>query len=318
MTELEKMRCRYRNNVPPPPAAPTVQPSAAHSTSKNTHSLPGRTPLSYYPRDRADLFRVNGRPAPLPGMYDGQTAFLLGNGPSMKSIDLSFFRQRGIFTFGVNNGPCLIRPSAVVLSDPAEKFHEAIWRDPSVLKFTPETNLTRPIALGNTSTPGPLVSTMPGVVSFKMTCLQEWNPKAWLDSAAVCWGIKAKMGGSRSVMLSAIHIAYLLGFHTLYLWGVDFTMSSETKYAFAQDRTAQSIKNNNELFANVNRYLTAAQPLLLSRGFKVYNCTEGSGLTAFPYRPIQEAIASAVIEEPNTEGCYERKWPKPAKPKQPA
>jgi hypothetical protein len=272
------------------------------------------TPLSYYHGNSAKIFWAKRTPLSLVNMYAGQSAFLLGNGPSMKSVDLNLFRQRGIFTMGVNNGPAVFRPDALVLCDPPYKFHEYVWRDPGFLKFTPTRNLKRRIALGNTNNPGPRVWDMPGVIGFENGSMIAWDSNIWIDSSNVNWGVAKHLNGNRSVLLAAIHLLYFLGFTHVYLWGVDFKMDAAQPYAFAQGRTPASLRNNANLFHNINSYLTDAQPHLTSRGFFVYNCTVDSGLTAFPYLDLSQALARSVLPDPNTAGCYERNGPDKPKP----
>ena len=80
-------------------------------------------------RDRIEL--------PLAGMFKGSSLFMMLSGPSLASTDFSLIDRRGIMTMGVNNSPSIYRTHLWTHSDPVDKFHHGIWRDPGIMKFTP-------------------------------------------------------------------------------------------------------------------------------------------------------------------------------------
>lgn len=128
--------------------------------------------------------------------------------------------------------------------------------------------------------------------------------------------------GCRSIFFYGLGLPYRLGIRTLYVVGADFTMAEDHTYAFKQARHGQSVKNNNQYYKEINTRCTEMLPHFRSHGYTVYNCYEQSGLTAYPYMPLADAIEAATRHLPkpkkdkhglwvcdeNTEGLYDRKW----------
>jgi murein DD-endopeptidase MepM/ murein hydrolase activator NlpD len=83
-------------------------------------------------------------------MLAGRPAFLIGGGPSANSFDMSQLQRRGLWSMAVNNVAGHFRVNSFVCSDPPSKFHDLIWRDPSVMKFVPLPKLTT-LGAGNLS-----------------------------------------------------------------------------------------------------------------------------------------------------------------------
>jgi len=82
-----------------------------------------------------------GREAGVADFYKGASCFLVLGGPSLKKMRLELLARRGVLIMSVNNCPgslpAGIRPHIWLHTDPTGKFHDSIWRDPGVLKFTP-------------------------------------------------------------------------------------------------------------------------------------------------------------------------------------
>jgi len=108
-------------------------------------------------------------------------------------------------------------------------------------------------------------------------------------------------------MLAALSLLHYLGFRSVYLLGADFRMRETEKYAFDEGRTKAAIRHNNVLYEALDRRFKALAPHFAEHGFKVWNCTPGSGLTAFPQMEYAKAIerAGAECSKPiDTRGWY--------------
>jgi len=112
-------------------------------------------------------------------------------------------------------------------------------------------------------------------------------------------------------MLAGLRILFYLGVRTLYLLGCDFKMQHGTaNYAFEQDRSRSSVNGNNKTFDALNTRFRELLPSFEREGFRVFNCTPNSGLTAFPSMRYEDAIDSALRKFPRqivTAGMYDRK-----------
>jgi hypothetical protein len=109
-------------------------------------------------------------------------------------------------------------------------------------------------------------------------------------------------------MLAALHLLHYLGFSTVYLLGADFKMGADQKYAFAENRSPQSIRHNNVLYDSLRQRFKALRPHFEKHGFTVLNATPGSELEAFDRIAFADAVARAGSEcgKPvSTQGWYE-------------
>ncbi len=72
--------------------------------------------------------------------FHGGHCFLVCGGPSIHRVvpDLALLYHRGIATFGFNNVSAnVVRTNFWTYGDSTRKFHDAIWRDPAIVKFVP-------------------------------------------------------------------------------------------------------------------------------------------------------------------------------------
>lgn len=108
-------------------------------------------------------------------------------------------------------------------------------------------------------------------------------------------------------MLVALRLLQYLGFKRVYLFGADFKMSVDRKYAFDEGRTDRAIQHNNTLYEALDKRFASLRGPFKKAGFQMFNCTPGSGLTAFERMDFDEAVerASAECAKPvSTEGWY--------------
>ena len=236
---------------------------------------------------------------PLESAFGG-TAFLIGGGPSVLSSDLQPLRSR--WTLTLNNGPATFRPNANCTVDDPSRFSLSMWLDPTIMKFSPMAHFEKrlwdnrrlkvegewvqkwePSALR--------VCDCPNVVGYRRN--EKFHAPRWLYEETINWGNHAKYGGGRSVLLAAMRIFFLLGFRRVYLLGVDFEMTPEKRYHFAEDRHAGAIRGNMSTYEKLQQWFTELQPYFLKEGFIVKNCNPASKLPAFPFMPYEEALEEA-------------------------
>jgi hypothetical protein len=269
-------------------------------------------------------------------LYRGASCFLILGGPSTKSMPLHLLNQRGCCLLSYNNNPGVlpppIRPHIWLHTDPACKFHDSLWRDPSVLKFVPEREW-KPGKEGKNcvrtrNAEGDLVSTgrpareFPGVIGFRRNT--TFNPDTFLTEESINRGNdkdhsegkkdgkgrwKTKPNGwpnQINTMFAAFRLAHYLGFATMYLVGADFRMDPNEPYGFNQGKDAGGVNGNNKGFNDLNTMFTGLKPRFDKAKFNVVNCTPNSGLEPFPYMPLAEAITEAVKDIPQEMDC--RDW----------
>jgi hypothetical protein len=247
--------------------------------------------------------------------YRGRQAFLVLSGPSLAQHDLGQLSRRGIVTMGVNNSWAVYRPALWTCVDDPGRFVDTGWKDAGILKFVPMANWNARLRIqkpGGRMAPSAFrVRQMPSVLLYRRS--EHFDHRRFLDEDAVCWGnnsaTKDSLGikGKRSVMMVALRLLHYLGFRVVYLVGADFRMSDDQRYAFNENRTAAAIRHNNVLYEALNRRFEAMRDYFRRSRFTVWNCTPGSGLTAFEHMPYEQAVekASAECGKPvDTKGWY--------------
>ena len=242
-----------------------------------------------------------GRDAHIENLYLGGHVFLVLGGPSLKDLDLSALDDRGCVKFGVNNVAATIRCQLWTYGDTTFKFHDAIWKDPGVLKLCPWPKLNNRLRTKEGGKFRDLDLTprkCPNVVGIKRNSI--FNPEAWLTESTINWGngkkgTESKSGFPRvlSSMIQAIRLCYYLGFRYVYLLGCDFNMSPGSVYSFDQGKHDGAISSNNNAYRNLSILLTALRPKFEVAKFHVYNTNPHSGLRVFDFVPFDEAVRAA-------------------------
>ena len=270
---------------------------------------------------------INGVPLNLRGLFRGASCFLILSGLSITELNLSLLDQRGIATLGINNSPAIYRPNIWTYSDRPDKFHNATWLDPYVIKSvvqSPQSHyakwpLHRKLLSGEfeimtwpDGTPQ-FPRDMPGVVGHVRN--SNFDPANWLSEPSINRGNSIKSANLNgyphclNTMFTAIKTAYAFGFRIVYLLGCDFTMSYDQPYAFAQDKGAGGVNGNNASYYKMRTMFAALKPHFDAAGFHVFNCNPRSRLTVFDFVSYDEAIRAATQHVPqdplDTTGWYE-------------
>lgn len=274
------------------------------------------------------LFTRDGHNVFLGDMYRGQSAFLVCGGPSLKTHDLDLLNSRGVLTFAVNNAAAVVRPNLWCCVDDPTHFADAIWYDPGITKFVPLCHMEKHFMVrddhGELVKSRQVVGDMPAVLGYRRN--ENFVADQWLHEDTFNWGNHGKQvdsqgnKGSRSVMYVALRMLYFLGIRRIFLIGCDFKMTyGEKNYAFTQDRSESSVKGNNSIYRILNDRLSQLTPHFIDVGLEIWNCTPESGLTAFPHKSYEDAIAEATSLIPSkveTDGLYDRKARERAKAKE--
>jgi hypothetical protein len=259
------------------------------------------------------LFTQDHHPLWLGDIYRGWSAFLIGGGPSFGKLDHGQLRRPGILTMGLNNSVKTFRPNLWVAVDSPDHFLRSIWLDPTIMKFVPICHASKFIFDSDSWSFVDLrVGDCPNVVYFKRN--EHFQAKQYLWEDCINWGDHKKYGGSRSVMLAAIRILFILGIRRLYLLGVDFKMDGNTKYHFEQDRNQGSIEGNNLTYMKLNERFAELRPYFEKEDMQIYNCNQDSNLRTFQFMPFEQALDFAHndfrhvdVANERTNGLYETK-----------
>lgn len=223
--------------------------------------------------------------------YQGATAFLVCGGPSAGDVDLKALSTTpGVITMAVNNAAQGWRPQIWCGLDEPHRFLNSIWLDPGITKFYPLAYQDMPLREHPAKTPRDCPNT------WFIRRNDKFDAKTWLHEDTINWGQEGddSRRGGRSTMVAALRILYILGFKRVYLVGADFKMDPKKAYNHDQVVDAAVAAKNNTLFEYLNGLFTQLQVEFLHHGFDVFNTTQISGLTAFPYKSFIDARAQAT------------------------
>ena len=289
------------------------------------------------------------RPLPVP-VYDKDTpVFLVCGGKSFNQLTPSQKEKLaapGAVTMGVNNSVKTFRPTLWTSVDDPGNFLRSIFYDATMTKFVCHNNRNKrvfdSVAWRFTDRK---IHECPNV--FFYTRNDHLRPSRYLTQESFNWGNHKHVcsgcfsrlnkntlrennnrppkkcpscnqdwnGGGRSVMLLAIRLLYTLGFRKIYLLGVDFTMSAGNTYHFEQSRAAGSIKGNSDTYDKLKSWFVLLNKEFLGGGLRVFNCNPDSGLRAFPFLSVDDALDDAEtafgfdalgLQDEPTEGLYDR------------
>lgn len=247
-------------------------------------------------------------------------AFLVCGGPSLKTLDLSRLKERGIMSLGVNNVAAFAPVRAFVCSDPPEKFSSNIWLDPAIMKLIPVPKLTKRVR-------AKLPSGEFRMTQFRtMDCPNVWgfqrcttfDPATFLTAESASWGVSAADAAATGrpkvywTMLLGVRLLHYLGVRRVYMIGADFTMSTDHGggYAFSQSRWPGAVAGNQNSYRVVTAMFAELKPYFDAAGFEVYQCNPDSALKVFPHVPFEAAVEDCrglVDKEPyDLSGYYEK------------
>ena len=216
------------------------------------------------------FFRPNGSSVNLFNLYQGETVYLIGRGPSLGKIleDKSLKKllmNNSIVKYGMNTSPEVLDNNVNIWSgvDKMKKFPSSILRNPNILKFIPmnrfqfynrdvrkpETDRTVAYSdkgLKYTS----LCPNIFGVQSFFLAPETKNNlsfAESYFGSTAVLYGY---FKGFKSILLFSLKLCILLGFKRIVLLGVDFDMNTNEPYYQQKlsDYSKFHIEHNNKLY----------------------------------------------------------------------
>ena len=259
----------------------------------------------------------------LRGLLANGKAFLLCGGPSAASEPLERLGGRGFFSLAVNNmaGHPRLKPQAFVCSDPPCKFSHSIWLDPGIMKFVPTPKLGGKRGRLHRKDGEEFIRMQKSVCE----CPNVWGfqrdsyltpDEGFFTSNGACWGNHnagvEKTGEPKTVctMLLGLRLLYYLGARRIFLVGVDFSMTPESGYSFAQGRDQGASNSNNEHYRIVNDWLCrmVSNGTFAKFGLQVFNCNQYSSLRAFPHVSFEDALTDArgyVEEMPDLSNWYD-------------
>ncbi len=243
--------------------------------------------------------------------HAGDRCFILGNGPSLSTTDLSPLADE--VTFGANGifymtWECGFTPTYYVVED-NHVFEDNLPRVTSVeaaARFFP--SRYQPIV-----EPGPTTHFLPTDWSF------YWGGSEWYERPRFSHDVSSVIYVGQSVTFLSLQLASYMGFREIYLIGVDFdyqippdaTVEGLTVVSVADDPNhfhpdyfGKGKKWHLPKLENVGESLECAREAIEEVGSFVYNATLGGKLEIFPRVDYWELVGKPPTPEVNTAANY--------------
>ncbi len=172
---------------------------------------------------------------PLIDAYAGtqRTAcWIIGGGPSLAELPTDAITNSALPKFAINlAGHGLLRPTFWTAYDPTNRFQRSTYLDPSILKFVPRSramDLVPGTSFKVCDSPQTVFfdrDQQVGFHDFLYPPQERFDAPRPIKSSSV-----AGVTDWQDSLIQAIHIAYLLGFRTLYMAGCDMFVSPSTAW----------------------------------------------------------------------------------------
>lgn len=203
----------------------------------------------------------------------GETCFIVANGPSLRIEDLDYLQSHNIVTFGMNRIYAM--------------YDKTIWRptyyltqDPTVIRSCiEETRKQVDNSIVFAKLPGEPKYDIPGAVYYDLdyTNVDKHIAPDFYD------GKECVFADGRSVMHTALQLAYFMGFKNIYLIGADCSYSKDNKsinkdsYPDPRMYDAKKVGVPPDMQYTFSAY-EVAKEYLESRNVKIFNATRGGML----------------------------------------
>lgn len=268
-------------------------PLSLVNSKKRCHICDGKKP---HVKECSHCFNSGFEPIDLSNMWhrrDLTSAFLVCGGPSINKLPYEKLKDRGIISLGVNNISAHVPVSAWCFSDPHEKFHNALFFDPSIITFAPIPKLNKRIRIkrdnGTFRTLKLKVKDCPNTFGYSRKTFLY--PEKFLETDYAHWGYGGKHPEKErpyiclATMLIGIRLLCYLGCRRIYMLGVDFWRGQDQQYAFNQKAHA-----GNGRYTNEEDMLKRIKPHLEKKDIKIFNCNPESKCTVFDYVDFETAF----------------------------
>lgn len=253
------------------------------------------------------FLRHNGSSVNMIDLYHGETCYLIGRGPSLSKIIenqeiYKLLMHPSVVRYCMNSSPEIIDYNCQLWTgvDRMNKFPSPIFKNANIMKLIPlnrfyqrgfqamkgkDTLETK--AYGGVYTA--CCANTIGVHSYLLeedTKSKSMFAKYFLSSPSILYGYYR---GMKSVMLFAMKIAMMLGFHKIVFLGVDFKMSATNPYYKQEinDQTKYHVDHNNNLYNFLTPIIKEMNDLLLSK-YNGYNCQllTANKIDLMPFIPV--------------------------------
>ncbi len=214
--------------------------------------------------------------------HEGESCFLIGNGPSLRPEDLEVLHENNIFCFGANMiykiyNKTKWRPNFICLSD--DYRYEAILEDID--------NVEAQLILSEGF--HRLSNMRSEKVDYVHVIYQEFGDNKPMFSDDI---VKGVYWGSETLYDIGMQVAFYMGFKTIYMLGFDHSSVGKSPMDKGNHFIEDYYDNNNRMMRYIklrgmpqwkmgDRQYEQTKKIAEQKGVKVYNATRGGKLEVF-------------------------------------
>ena len=256
------------------------------------------------------------------GKHCGGRCWIVGNGPSLRQMDLSLFRDEIVFA---SNAIFLLFPEIAwrpryyscvdtrVLPDIANEIAKMLKEHPQIIAFFPE-ELPQYDGTGCVLKTSSLLPTLPNIHFFQQKPMVRKN----LPSSAFTIGSGRILCSPKTVTVGLMQLAVIMGFSEIYLIGCDtaYTIPATVVQSgglvngtpgerllltstadddpnhFTSNYFGVGKKWHHPKVDQIIKHYSLAKDVLDSAGVAVFNATVGGKLDVFPRIDYREVLLS--------------------------
>lgn len=240
----------------------------------------------YHSSERRRIERLRDR-------HDGQRCFVLGNGPSLRSVDVCRLAGEAIFT--VNHfylHPALesVAPAYYCVSDISffDDRNNPFWHR-NLMRLPATTSLFLPVELRRH------LRTVLGNRDNIYYVRCDDRREIWCDGTMSLDASGVLSTGDTVILDFCLPIAHFMGFAEIYLLGCDTDYGSTEEAAHFYDRQtpSRSARYHRETwYGNVTSSYAVARAAFEASGRRLFNATDGGRLDVLPRVKLDQVLSS--------------------------
>lgn len=229
--------------------------------------------------------------------HKGQRCFVLGNGPSLRGVDVSRLVGEAVFTvnhFYLHPALEILAPTYYCISDNSffDERSNPLWHR-NLMRLPTTTSLFLPIGLRRR-----LRTALGGRDNIYYLRMDD-RREIWCDGTMSLDASGVLPTGDTVILDFCLPLAHFMGFAEIYLLGcdTDFGPTEEAAHFYDRQTPGRSARYHREIwYSNVTRSYEVARDVFEASGRRLFNVTDGGRLNVLPRVTLDEVLASPPPE----------------------
>lgn len=244
----------------------------------------------YHPSERRRIALLRDR-------HKGQRCFVLGNGPSLRGVDVGRLVGEAVFTvnhFYLHRALEIVAPAYYCISDISffDERSNPFWHR-NLMRLPTTTSFFLPIGLRRRLRTA--LSDRDNIYYLRMDDRHE----IWCDGTMSLDASGVLSKGDTVILDFCLPIAHFMGFAEIYLLGcdTDFGPTEQAVHFYDLQTPGRSARYHREIwYQNVTSSYEVARDAFEASGRRLFNATDGGRLDVLPRVTLDQVLASPPPE----------------------